>query len=126
MAPKSYVVADVLAPVRLNQEVQGVDGPRVVVRQPCGKHTIRPQLAAVLVRVDVVRVVAPGAVVLEVPDGLAVVEARGGEVNAPSRSRAPSRRIASRSRWLKRRRPEASRMVALSEILILAGSTLIA
>ena len=47
------------------------------------KHTIRTQLAAVLVRVDVVRVVAPGAVVLEVPDGLALVEARGGEVDAP-------------------------------------------
>ena len=72
-----HVVADVLAPVRRHQEVQGVDGPRVVVRQPCGKHTVRPQLAAVLVRVDVVRVVAPGAVVLEVPDGLAFVEARG-------------------------------------------------
>ena len=121
-----HVVADVLAPVRRDQEVQGVDGARVVVRQPGGEHMIRPQLAAVLVRVDVVRVVAAGAVVLEVPDGLAVVEARGGEVDAPLTVARPRRRIASRSRWLKRRRPEASRMVAFSEILILAGSTLIA
>ena len=78
-----HVVADVLATVCRHQEVQGVNGPRVVVRQPCGKHMVRPQLAAMFVRVDVVGVVAAGAEVLEVPGGLAFVEARGRQVDAP-------------------------------------------
>ena len=53
------------------------------MREPGAKDTVRPQLAAMLVRVDIVRVVASGAVVLEVPEGPALVEARGGHVNVP-------------------------------------------
>ena len=78
------------------------------------------------VRVDVVRVVAAGAVVLEVPGGLAFVEARGRQVDAPVTvaRREPQHRVEVAP--VETAPPELSRMVALSEIVILAGSTLIA
>ena len=78
-----HVVADVLAPVRRNEQVQGVDGPRIVVREPCTENAVRPQLAAMLVRVDIVRVIVSRAVVFEVPEGLALEKARGGQIDAP-------------------------------------------
>ena len=78
-----HVVAHMLTSVRRHKQVQGVDGPRIVVREPGAEDTVRPQLAAMLVRVDIVRIVAPRPVILEVPETPALVEARGGYVHAP-------------------------------------------
>ena len=64
---------------------------RVVVIQPGGEDAAAAQLAAVLVRVDVVGVVGPRAEVLEVAERLAVGKAARGRavlaVRQPRRAR---------------------------------------
>ena len=67
VAPKSLTCQwrTCLRPLAATKRSSGVDGPRIVVRQPGREHPVRPQFAAMLVRVDVVRVVAPGAVMVK-------------------------------------------------------------
>ena len=67
-AEVDQVVPDDAAPVSVDERVERVDAARVVVVEPRREHAQAAQLAAVLVRVDVVRIVGPRAVVAERPD----------------------------------------------------------
>ena len=67
-AEVDQVVAQDLAAADVLQEVARVDGAAVVVVQPGAEHAHRAQLAAMFVRMDVVGIVGPRAVVLERAD----------------------------------------------------------
>src|SRR5262245_15489529 len=57
------------------EHVEAVEAARVVMVHPGGEDAARAQLAAVLVRVDVIRIVGTGAVILEIAEGAAIGEA---------------------------------------------------
>ena len=70
-------MTDVLPALLLDTHVQGVDRARVIVRQPGGKDPVAAQLAAVLVRMNIVGIVRARAVILELTDVLSLFEAAG-------------------------------------------------
>ncbi|MBI3049056.1 MAG: hypothetical protein HYY76_12185 [Acidobacteria bacterium] len=70
-----HVVANERASGRGHKHVEGIYRARIVVVQPRRKHAIGAQFPPVLVRVDIIRIVRPCAVVLEVPEALTFDEA---------------------------------------------------
>ncbi len=71
------VMADDRAAAGADERVEAVDAARVVVVQPGAEDEQPAQLAAMLVREDVVRVVRPRAVVAERSHGLALERLAG-------------------------------------------------
>ena len=63
-------MADYLPPTLIDHSVERVDRLRVHVIHPCRERAVCAQLAAMLVRHDVVRIVGAGAVEPEAADGL--------------------------------------------------------
>ena len=64
-------------PSLLDEHVERIQGSGIVVRDPGTEHAVRAQLPPVFVRMDVVWIVGPRAVVEKLSEILALFEATG-------------------------------------------------